>query len=444
MMYLLFVFSLSLLSQPGHNPSNLSSYVIPIDWEIFETSDPDPQFPLSSKIVANAARYSFSWANSYYSSTPENDRFIIQNVNKEQPIRTPSSAALGLATALRTGVDPQSIGGSYEDVSRTVAKLVKGVVINHKVNGGKWGDHWQSTLWAAQVGRAGWMIWEILDENSREMLCRVVEYEANRLIIPDYKVSYWNGKGGNSHAEENSWDSMPLQLAVAMMPGHPNKKQWKEACSRLLISAYSVQADMLRNEPILDGKSPMEWLEGYNLREDGIIINHNILHNDYMSSIAHLQMSGFLVFSLALQPVPQTLDFNFGLIYKTLVSKEFKSPPYKQPGGTMYIPGSPEQYYPEGTDWSSYRYACFYGLDVLADVLGYDKDLPRASVWRKLRAERILELQSRHTDGRMYQEGEFDNYWGKEQMVFWMISDAHLLQWLADREAISEKQNWLE
>jgi len=83
-------------------------------------------------------------------------------------------------------------------------------------------------------------------------------------------------------------------------------------------------------------------------------------------------------------------------------------------------------------------------MDALVDVLVYDKKLPKAGKWRKLRGERILELQSRHKDGRMYKDGEYDNYWGKEQMVFWMMADAHLLQWLADRKAISKKSNWLD
>lgn len=439
--YLLLLFLL--LTFIGGNAQNLRDLVVPIDWERFKETKASEEFLLSSKLMENAGRYSYTWANKYYKSSKTNDRFIIKNVNKEQPIRTPSSAALGLAVALKTGIDPQSMGGNYEEIEKTITKLVKGVVINHKANGGKWGKYWQSTLWIALSARAGWLMWNELDEETQEMLCKALEYEANRHISPKYKILYWNGEGGNSRAEENSWDSMPLLLAVAMMPKHPNVKKWKEICSKMLVSAYSLKVDMDKTTPKLDGKSPKEWLEGYNIREDGFIINHNIIHNDYMVSIGHLQMSGFLVFSLAGQAVPQTLDYNFGLIYKTLVSSELKSPPYKAPGGTMYIKESPEQYYPEGTDWSKHRYACFYGFDALVDVLKYDKELPKASEWRRLRGEKILKLQSRHENGSMYEGREFHNYWGKEQMVFWMIADAHLLQWLADRQLISEKSNWL-
>ncbi len=110
----------------------------------------------------------------------------------------------------------------------------------------------------------------------------------------------------------------------------------------------------------------------------------------------------------------------------------------------MFIPGKAEQYYPQGTDWSRLRFACFLGLDTFADVLGYDTGLPhKAAHWRKLRAQRILKMQSRHPDGRMYAEGEFKTYPGREQMVLWMLSDAHLLQWLADHNALTKKKNWL-
>ncbi|QBG49150.1 hypothetical protein EGM51_17760 [Verrucomicrobia bacterium S94] len=238
---------------------------------------------------------------------------------------------------------------------------------------------------------------------------------------------------------------MILQVAVAMMPKHPDAGEWKRKCSALLVGSYCRPSDMKRTDVTLDGKTPAEWLDGYNIREDGIVINHNLIHNDYMASIAHLQMQGFMVFPLAGQPVPESIDFNFPMIYRTLATKEFVSPPFKEPGGTMFIPGSPEQYYPKGTDWSKYRYACFYGMDALFDVLGYDAGLgEKASEWRRLRGERMLEMQLRHADGRLYAPGEYDTYKGVEQMVFWMMADAHLLQWLSDHGVCFDRKNRLE
>lgn len=110
----------------------------------------------------------------------------------------------------------------------------------------------------------------------------------------------------------------------------------------------------------------------------------------------------------------------------------------------MYIPGRPEQYYPQGTDWSRFRFECFLAVDAYASILGCDRRLSHpAGRWLELRAARILEMQSRHPDGHLYAKGEFDRYQGSEQCALWMISDVYLLQWLVDRQALAKKENWL-
>ena len=384
--------------------------------------------------------------NTYESST-SGDRFVVPNENLEHAIRPAVSVAVGLAVAIETGlVDDYRhiIGASKNDLILQTKKIIKGIASIHKSNGGMWGDHWQSSLWAGLLGRAGWMLWKELDDETKEMVLSVVIHEADRHISNKYVVPYWNGVGGDSEAEENSWEAMVLQLAVTMLPHHPHACRWKKVCSELQISALARESDMVRTAPILDGKSPKEWLNGYNIREDGIVINHNRIHNDYMVSVAHLQMQGFLVCSLADVPVPETVDFNFDVIYHALATKQFPSPPYDPPGGTMYIPGSPEQYYPQGTDWSRHRFVCFLLMDTYADLLEYDKGLPyRAEQWWKLRAEKILEMQSRHRDGHMYAKNEFDSYPGREHMALWMFGDAYLLRWISEHGALSGKGNRL-
>jgi hypothetical protein len=425
----------------------LAATVRRIDWSRFSGKiTPRSASKLSLQILANSTRWGYNWLSNTYKDSPTGDRFLIPNQNQEHTIRPATSVAVGLAVAIRTGVlDEADITVSRDDLIKRTAKLIKGVADIHKANGGKWGDHWQSSVWAAQLCRAGWMLWEDLDDETKEMLCRVVVHEANRHIREGYSVPYWNGKGGDSKAEENSWEAMVLQQAIAMLPQHPKVTRWKQVCSELQISAFARKSDMNRNRPILDGKSPKQWLRGYNLREDGLVINHGLIHNDYMSSIAHLQMQGFLVCSLADIPVPQTIDFNFDVIYRALVTKRFASPPYEAPGGTMFIPGKAEQYYPQGTDWSRLRFACFLGLDTCADILGYGRGLPhKAAHWRELRAKKILQMQARHADGRMYAHGEFSRYPGREQMVLWMLSDVYLLQWLGDHNALAKKANWLQ
>jgi len=426
--------------------SPLAETVHRIQWKRFSEKEPSSaELELCAQVLAHSARFNYNWLERTYEEDPAGDRYLIPNRNHEHSIRPATSVAVGLAVVIKTDVSKHGgIDVSPEDLIRRTTQLIKGASSIHKANGGNWGDHWQSSLWAAQVCRAGWMMWDDLDDETREMICRVVVHEADRHIRQGYAIPYWNGKGEDSKAEENSWEAMVMQQAIAMLPDHPNVIRWKQVCSELQIGSYARESDMEKSYPLLDGKPPKEWLHGYNLREDGVVINHGLVHNDYMSAIAHLQMQGFLVCSLAGTPVPETTDFNFDVIYRTMVTKHFEAPPYQVPGGTMYIPGKAEQYYPQGTDWLRLRFACFLGLDAYADVLGYDRGLPhKAADWRKLRAEKILSMQSRHADGRMYAEDEFTGYPGREQMIFWMVSDTHLLQWLADHKALAKKGNWL-
>jgi len=190
-------------------------------------------------------------------------------------------------------------------------------------------------------------------------------------------------------------------------------------------------------------KSPKQWLKGFNLKHDGTVINHGLVHCDYMACIANSQMQGFLVFSLAQVPVSQTTDFNFEVVYRTLVERRFDHPPFEEPGGTMYIPGQADLYDPKGTDWSRFRYDIFYNMDTYMAVLNYDEELAGlASEWMQIRGNRILDMQNRHKDGRIYAPGEFDRYMGREQLALWTLSDAYLLQWLAAHDALSAKGNW--
>ena len=236
---------------------------------------------------------------------------------------------------------------------------------------------------------------------------------------------------------------MILQVAVAMMPGHPNVRRWKEKGSELMVSSYSLKSDM-ENETALDGKPVKDWLHGYNVREDGAVINHNILHPDYMVCL-YLMIRGYVVQPLAGQVVPESVDFNAPVIYRTFVTQKWPSPPYKKPGGTIYTPGKPEVYYPQGADWSHHAYVSYYSFDVYAHLLGWDKDLPhRAQDWMRVRAKAMLGQQARHDDGHIWAKGEFDTWVGREQTAGHTLANAFLLLWLHAQGVPLKKGNWLQ
>ncbi len=433
-------------SKPAASDQDVAALVVPIRWERFAPPNlRNEDVQAAARMLLNSVRYNLAWAGETLKEAPDGDRYLITDMN-EPGVRPPASAACGIATAIAAGIyDEKTCGMPKDQALLRTLRLIRGVAVVHKVNGDPaegWGDHWQSALWATLAGRAAWMLWEHLDPRTRHMTAAMIEYEADRFIRPGYTVPYWNGKGGDSKAEENAWNAMVLQLAVAMMPQHPRVPRWKEIASELMVSAFARQEDMESNTTVIDGRPVKEWLKGYNIRNDGALVNHNIIHCDYMTTVT-LNLHAFIVLSLAGQPVPQSADFNAALVFRSLAEQRWPSPPYKAPGGTMYIPGKVEVYYPEGTDWSDYRFDTFYWIDAYAHLFGWDQGFShRAGDWMRLRAGRILKMQSRHADGRMFAKGEFDTYGGAEQMTCWVMADAFLLHWLHDAKSLSRQANW--
>jgi hypothetical protein len=210
-----------------------------------------------------------------------------------------------------------------------------------------------------------------------------------------------------------------------------------------MVAAYATRGDM-RCDRMVDGRPLRQWLDGYNVRDDGAVINHNMLHPDYMMSIT-LQLRSFSTQSLAGHPVPEAAAFGTARVYRTLVATKWPSPPYQEPGGTIFRPGKAELYYPEGTDWSIYRFHIYYLADVYAHVLQWDKrlDLPHpAASWMRLRAKRIGQMQQRHADGHFYADGELDRFLPREQTVARKLTEAYLLLWLDAQDELSPVGDW--
>lgn len=418
-----------------------------IDWSRFhQPTAPDPDREACGRMLLNEVRYCAGWAATYREG-PRHDRYVIATNDEPSNVRMPACAAYGMAVALKAGLfDERAVGINRAELARRTRLLIKGVASAHKANpGGTWGERWQSPMIAGMTGHAGWMMWDDLDAECRDMVLKMILFEADRHLRPDYTVPYWNGKDGDTKAEENAWETFVLQVAVAMLPEDARAARWRRICCELMISAFSRPSDMKRKDVKIDGRAPSEWLKGYNIFENGTLVNHNLIHDDYMTAISHNMMRSVLVCSLAGIPAPEAFDFNFDVVYRAFANVQFPSPPYKAPGGSMYLPGKPEVYYPQGNDWGRCRFDIFYLMDAYACALGHPKELrERAGEWMRVRTEKILAMQARHADGRMYAKGEFDTFDGREQMTVWLFADAYLLKWLKAQGVLSGKKAWIQ
>ena len=113
-------------------------------------------------------------------------------------------------------------------------------------------------------------------------------------------------------------------------------------------------------------------------------------------------------------------------------------------GDFVLIENEADVYYPKGCDWSTCDVSNYYLNDVWARVLGWDQGLPhKAAHWMNLRAAKMLQMQQRHPDGRMFAPGEYDTYPGAEQMMAWLLADALLALRLDAYQLLGKPADWL-
>jgi hypothetical protein len=433
----------------GPPPDDPAACVVRVDWSRFQKPVAlGKDYRDCRRLLENCARYNLAWIPRQFREDSATRACVLTRFD-EHGVRPACSVVYGMAALLKCGeLDESAIGLSRQSALERTLKLLRGAAAAHKCNRATagWGDHWQSALWSALLGCGGWLLWDDLDVPSRQLLAKVVVHEADRLR--DYQVPYWRGADGehfpgDTKAEENAWNSMILNVAVAMMPQHPHVRTWKLKSSELMVSSYSTEEDWRGNRTVLDGRAVKDWLRGFNALPGGAVVNHGRLHPDYMSD-EKLNLWAYLTQSLAGKPVPQTADFNGRLIYRTFVSYRWPSPPYQAPGGTIYRENQADVYYPRGSDWSTCDVSNYYLNDVWAKVLGWDQGLShKASRWMELRAARMLAMQNRHPDGRMFARGEYDTYPGTEQMMAWLLGDALLALRLDAYHLLGSPADWL-
>jgi len=358
--------------------------------------------------------------------------------------RAASTAVYATAVSLKTGAyDEESIGLSYKAALFRTKRLLIGIALKHRSHlktADSWGYSWQSSYWAYYIGAAAWLLYEDLSPTERQIVAKVVESEADyQLSKKSNMVKYYANKDGiitypgDTKAEEDAWDSTILSIAAAMMPLHHHAFNWRVAEAKLQAGSYARQSD-LSSTKILNGIPVKNWIDGWNVYNDGTVINHKILSPEYMANIA-IKLNGVQMSNLAGCTSPRTSVWNADVIYNSFIDVKYASPPYEQPGGTVYTPKSYNIYFPEGNDWGTQRVSNYLVMDGAAATMNF---APReeARAWMKIHNTRQSELQSRFEDGRTYsgksndEESEY-KYSGREQVTAGDLAQLWLGQYLS-------------
>ena len=353
----------------------------------------------------------------------------------EYVLRAPASQAFGLAISLKTGLynEEYTTVPEEEALDRAI-KLATSVAYTHKANsavnvsGYSWGGDWQAANWAYDAGYAAWLLWDALDEEQRTLVINMVISEADRFnntnalyyCLPDGTPVY----AGDSRADDMAWNTELLNLAYHMLPKHENAAKWRYRHIEYQLAAFSTP-EMNSSSDELHGKAASEWVNGYNVTDDGLVINHGIIHPSYMATATGINYS--IVNTLAGEPISKADFYNLDNLYKGLCETTFDGTEYAEPGGSCYQEDG-TIYYPQESDWGQGVYDCYLNFDISAYVYGYHKD---GKKWAEKHLEKLLEQQARpdHEDGHTYEKGEF-TYPLNEEAISTRVGCAWMTLWL--------------
>lgn len=411
--------------------------VVPIKWKAFHKPGPSDSLSLMERdILLNAVKYGLTtWYNDDKKFDSQTGAYLDFGGIGEYNIRPAAAEAQAIAIAIKTNIyDERLTGVSKSRAIEILLKLIGSEAYHHKVNSkGGWGDHWQSALWSAYVGTAGWLMWDELSATDKEYVQKMVEFEANRLN--NYVVPYMQDKNGkvifkgDSKSEENSWNATILHLALAMMPKHPNAKLWMNKNIELMLSA-NIRPQDIYSDQVFNGRKLSIIAQGSNYNADGTVTNHGRIHPDYMACTSHTFFNA-LVFALARKATPKAAFFNADIIYQAMSGHEFTAPPYLQPGGTIYKEGTGDIYYPVANDWGTSRRMQFALMDCQMSAFKMDKTSKhQGTYWEALHAGVVLDMQKRGSDGRTYQTPKEDTYKSREEWVAILAGQTWLTKWL--------------
>ncbi|AGA80279.1 hypothetical protein [Echinicola vietnamensis] len=435
----------------GIFPAAEVEYVKLIDWKRFEGKSmvTDSQ-QLAGKLLLNANKYALTtwWQERGFSELSQHGYLDLKGIS-EHRVRPVAAEAEALAASLRLGLyDPASVGVSEHEAAEKTILLIKSLAHAHLANTENgWGREWQSALWAGYSAFAGWMMWDKLDDQTQMEVLKMIRVECEWIMhdkgLPQIKT-YRNRHGeiispGDTGSEENAWDGLILTVASAMMPAHPQQSKWMEKLIFLTLNATARPSD-LESTQLVNGKPLREWLIGSNINEDGTAVNHHFIHPDYMTSV--FEFNPIKYFWLADMEVSMAMVHNIDVVFGGFADLTFTAGEtitggeVKAPGGTIFIQGTGDIYYPLGTDWGEGRRMNFVMFNSIAAAFSPNPAVrKRAREWMLLQGQEALEMQGRFEDGHTYMNEKEDAYKSREAWVADKATSTYIIEALQLTEA---------
>jgi F5/8 type C domain/NPCBM-associated, NEW3 domain of alpha-galactosidase len=328
------------------------------------------------KFVPHAESY---WRDSDISQ-PNTGRYLATGDGVTQP-RGAGDIAYAYATLLAAKPDQASFGG----VSRAVMldhtiRSIRHTAYTNKLSGAghnRWGGGtWQASLETYLWGYAAYLLWDRLDEDTRTLVRRVVEGEAEILVTKPIATA----TDGNTGAEDNAWNAPTPALAAALSPASPRAATWRRTAMKLALNASSMPGDA-QSTQVVDGTPLREWMSSVNLNSDLTMENHGFFNPVYQQVAPLLVGDAAIIEARAGRPLPAAYSFRVTEVWERLLG------PLAADDGDIVMPA--------GQDWISKDYQHLDYLAILATRFGRAD----ASVLESRALTAVATRQATHANG---------------------------------------------
>jgi hypothetical protein len=218
-------------------------------------------------------------------------------------------------------------------------------------DGKRWGNSWQSAMWAGTLGFGAWLLWDELDADLRKDVQRVLASESDRFLAGKPPGGRWL----DTKAEENGWNLICISLTANMFPNHPRAAAWNAKAIEYMINTLSTPQD--REDPTpADGRPVKSWFSAENLHPDFTLENHGFFHPAYVACSSYFLTQSAMHYTYAKRPIPQAATHHLMDTWRMLQ--------------TLILPCG-ESAYPQGMDWELHGLAF---INLFASLCTWQRD----------------------------------------------------------------------